>query len=391
MKRLDRRLWFAGIALVAIVLLTLFAAPRGDRQVSGSTFSRAPDGYGAWYAYMQKQGTPIKQWKRPFEDFEKQVSQNQSPVTLLVIDPQMSHRVEDFGKRASQNQAPMVLSAADSQMGERAFVTARLDWILRGNTLVILGKFTPATEAPFSTIQAGNVKIETSRREKVNQGEEQLLGDRYGAIVWQRAIGKGRVILVNTPFLAANAYQDEPGNFAFLAKLVKQNSTTIWVDEYIHGYRESEAAAQKAKGDWLAYLTQTALLPVLVQAIVLLLVYIWADNHRLGQPVPLISPTTDNSEAYIQALSGVLHQAGRSEFVVDAIGKAEQIQIQQALGLGSTPLEHETLINLWVTQTGRPATELQQVLQPLAKKQRLSEQDLITWSKNIQSIHQHLP
>jgi Domain of unknown function (DUF4350) len=364
MKRIDRRLLFSGIVLVAIVLLTLFAAPRGDRQVGGSTFSRAPDGYGAWYAYMQKQETPIKQWKRSFEDFEKQASRNQAPVTLVVVDPQMERQ---------------------------SMAEGNPDWIRRGNTLIVLGKFTPATEAPFSTTQTGNVKIETSRRETLDKGEKPLLSDRFGAMVWQRTIGKGRIILVNTPFLAANVYQDDPGNFAFLAKLVKQNSTIIWIDEFIHGYRESEATAQKGKGNWLAYLTQTPLLPTLVQAIVLLLVYIWADNHRLGQPMPLTSAKTDNSGAYIQALSGVLHQAGRSEFVVDAIGKAEQIQIQQALGLGSTPLDPETLINLWVTQTGRPATELQQVLQPLSKKQRLSEQDLLNWIKNIQTVHQHLP
>jgi len=311
---------------------------------------------------MQQQGSPIKQWKRPFADFEKQASRDQAPVTLVAIDPQM----------------------------DQSLAEDNLDWIRRGNTLAVLGKFTPATAAPFSTTQTGGIKIETSRRQKLEKGEEQLLGDRYGAIVWQKAIGKGRVILVNTPFLAANAYQDQP-NFAFLANLVKQNSKTIWVDEYRHGYRESEVTAQDRKGNWLAYLTQTPLLPVLVQAIVLLLVYIWANNHRLGQPVPLTSAKTDNSEAYIQALSGVLHQAGRAEFVVDAIGKTEQIQIQQALGLGSTPLDHETLINLWVTQTGRPATELQQVLQPFSQKQRLSEQDLATWIKNIQSVHQHLP
>ncbi|KAM3112479.1 DUF4350 domain-containing protein [Phormidesmis sp. 146-33] len=361
MKRIDRRLLFAGFVLVAIVLLTLFAAPRG-RQVGGSTFSRAPDGYGAWYAYMQQQETPIKQWKRPFAEFGKQAGLDKAPVTLVTIDPGMD--------RAS-------------------LAESNLEWVRRGNTLVILGKFTPATEAPFSTTQTGGVKIETSRREKLERGEAQLLGDRYGAIVWQSAIGKGRVILVNTPYLGANAYQDQP-NLAFLAKLVKQNSKTIWVDEYSHGYQESEVVAQK-KGNWLTYLTQTPLLPVLVQAIVLLLVYIWANNHRLGQPLPLTNTKTDNSEAYIQALAGVLHQAGRSEFVVDAIGKAEQIQIQQALGLGSTPLDPETLINLWVKQTGRPTTDLQPVLQPLSKKQRLSEQDLTTWIKNIQTVHQHLP
>lgn len=369
MRRIDRRLLFAGIALTAIVLLTLLIAPQGDRQVSGSTFSRAPDGYGAWYVYMQQQGTPIKRWKRPLEDFDQAIRKNQSSTTLLRIDPQLSS-----------------VDLAES--------SEHREWVKQGNRLVVLGKFAPATKAPFSTLQTsgqGNVKIETSRRETLTKGEEQRLGDRFGAIVWQSAIGKGQIIYATTPFLAANAYQDQPGNFAFLAQLVRQNSETIWVDEYLHGYKDAEVAAKEGKGNWLSYLTRTPLLPVLVQTIVLLLVLIWANNRRFGQPTPLTSSTTDNSQAYIQALSGVLYQSSRSEFVLEIVGREEQLQIQQALGLSSTPLEHKALVDAWVKQTKRPAAEVEQVLQPFAKNQRLSEQDLLTWIRNLQTVHQHLP
>jgi Domain of unknown function (DUF4350) len=364
MKRIDRRFLWGAIALAAIILLTLVAAPRGDRRASGSTFSRAPDGYGAWYAYMKQQGVTIQQWQRPFEDLDKKTKTDRSLITLLVVNP------PDNRFLASENN--------------------RREWVRRGNTIVILGASTPVTEAPFTTMQAGNVKIETARRQQLQKYEEPLLSDRFGAIVWQTTIGKGRIITVNTPFLAANAYQDTPGNFAFLAKLVQQASKTIWVDEYLHGYQARDVAAQQGKKDWLAYLTQTPLLPVAVQAIVLLLVLIWAANRRFGQTVPLTSPTIDNSTAYIQALAGVLHKAERSEFVLDAIGREEQLQIQKALGLGP-PLDPTTLVSHWVEQTGRPATELQQILQPVTQKRRLSHPALLTWIKNLQSSHQHLP
>jgi hypothetical protein len=67
----------------------------------------------------------------------------------------------------------------------------------------------------------GSVKIDTQRRAKnIKDG---LLGDRFGAIVWEKSIGKGQVILPLHPYLAANAYQDFQGNYEFLAQLVTQS------------------------------------------------------------------------------------------------------------------------------------------------------------------------
>ncbi len=364
-KRINRRQLFALIAIGAIVLLTIFAAPSSNRQASGSTFSRAPDGYGAWVAYMERQGTPLQRWRKPSTDFT-----SKTPATFLQI-------------------------GSDAQSGSGLLVSGSEQerWIRQGSTLVILGAPAPVSDAPFTTIQTsdrGAVKIETTRRRQLSAKQEQLLGDRKGAIVWQTPVGKGRIIFASTPYLAANVYQDEPGNFAFLAQLVKQNGNAIWVDEYIHGYKDAAIAAREGKGSWTAYLSRTPLLPILVQAGVVLLVLIWANNRRFGQAMPLTNPKTDNSEAYIQALAGVLHKAGRSEFVLDGVGKHEQLQIQKALGLGSVTLELEAIVNAWTEQTGRPAIELEQVLKARSS-QRLSEQDLLTWIKNIQLVRQNLP
>jgi len=364
-KQINRRRLFGLIAIGAIVLLTIFAAPSSNRQASGSTFSRAPDGYGAWYVYMERQGTPLQRWRKPSTDFT-----SKAPATFLQIGSD------------SQSSNGLLVPGSDQER-----------WIQKGNTWVILGAPAPATDAPFTTVQTsdrGTVKIETTRRRQLDAKQKQLLGDREGAIVWQTPVGKGRIIFASTPYLAANAYQDEPGNFAFLAQLVQQNDHAIWVDEYIHGYKEATIAAREGKGSWIAYLSQTPLLPILVQAGVVLLVLIWANNRRFGQAMPLTNPKPDNSEAYIQALAGVLHKAGRSEFVLDGVGKHEQLQIQKALGLGSVTLELEVIVTAWTQQTGRPAAELEQVLKARSS-QRLSEQDLLTWIKNIQLVRQNLP
>ncbi len=363
----SRRVWFIGIAIVTLLLFLIVTAPVSDKRRSGSTFSRSPDGYGGWYAYMQQQGTPVQRWQKPLSDFLQQRGNAQRSVTLLRISS------DPFNSISTVN--------ADQE-----------DWVGKGNTLVMLGVGAPVTEAEFQTAHAtpeGAVTIATTRRH-VSQDQE-LLSDSFGAIVWQQEIKKGRVILATTPYLAANAYQDVSGNYPFLAKLVAQEDNQVWVDEYLHGYKDSETLAQEGAASWLDYLTKTPIVPALAQIVLLLAILTWAQNRRFGLPLTISPPVVDNSEAYIQALAGVLRKAKSSEFVVEMVGKEEQRRIQQALGLGVTPVAPDVLTEAWVRQTGRPAQEIQEFLQTQTRKRPLSEPDLLLWLGKVQALRQHLP
>lgn len=398
-----RWMWLLALALGAMILFTLLAAPGNGKLNSGSTYSQSPDGYGAWYAFMEKQGTPVKRWQKPFDDLPK----NQRPITLLRV---------------------------NSQIEEPGLYGKEQDWVKGGNTLVILGVRQPVTPSAFSTQQSSNegeVKIDTRRRKKeLPESEKSRLGDRFGAVVWEQKLGKGRVIYATTPHLAANAYQDELGNYKFLAQLVTQSAAgergrrvvgagladsrlgkqvtlqqnppsseenpqskiqpTIWVDEYVHGYKDSEVRKKEGAGDWVEYLANTPLASAFVQTCVILLVLVVAGTRRFGPPVTRAAPVVDNSEAYIQALAGVLHKADSSEFVLEVLGKEEQLQLAKALGLGIAPVDHQALINAWVQQTGRAAAELEQVLQVQSQKRRISEKELLSWLGKWQTLRRHL-
>lgn len=367
MKSKRRLCLFGLITVGAIIIITLIAAPANNKLNSGSTYNRAPDGYGAWYAFMSERGTPIQRWRKPFEDL---VTNNKAktPITLL---------------RVNSNSKPARLSLKEE------------NWIRAGNTLVILGVNEPVTKAAFSTkhnTESGIVKIDTQRRRKpVGEKLQEQLNDQFGAIVWQTTIDKGSLILSTTPYLAANAYQDYPGNYEFVAQIVTEKSQTILVDEYSHGYKDSDAIKREEKQDLLSYLAQTPIFPALVQIGILLLVGIWAVNHRFGKPLTLVTPAVDNSQAYIQALASILQKAESSEFIVEVIGKEEQLQLQKSLCLGETLLEPQILIDAWVDTTGRPGAELAQLLQTTAKKRRISETKLLNWLAKWKEIHSHFP
>jgi hypothetical protein len=99
----------------------------------------------------------------------------------------------------------------------------------------------------------------------------------------------------------------------------------------------------------------------------------------------------NNSEAYIQALAAVLQKAESSEFVLEVVGKEEQVQLQKALFLGQEQLDPQSLVNAWMQQTGRPAAELEQVLQMQSQKARIRETELLKWLGKWQQIRRHLP
>ncbi len=363
--------WGIGLAAIAVLLLLIFLAPSRNPYQSGSTYGRGPDGYGAWYATLQRQGITLQRWQKPFTELTHLVAPQ--GVTLLRVNPIAT---------------------------ETTLVAEESRWVAAGNTLIVLGVQQPVTPAPFRSrheTPVGPVRIDTRRRYPRRQipaaiQATERLGDRFGAIVWQQAIGQGQAIFVVTPHLAANAYQNEVGNFPFLTQLVTQTDQPIWVNEYIHGHRDREIQVQEGRDNWASYLGQTAWVWVVVQGSFLLLLLIWANNRRLGPAARLPEPEIDNTQAYIGALASVLQQAGSHGFVLDRIGQAEKQPLQQVLGLGTGPIATAALIAAWREQTGQSATDLEAVLTPLTHPPpKLSEAELRDWLAALHRLQQQLP
>lgn len=373
MKLSPQKLWlFGAIAVGTIALIVLFAAPNNPNR-SGSTYSRDPSGYGAWYAFMEKRETPIQRWQKPFSALTE-LEDRETGNTLLRV----------YSGLATAQQYPFEGSPTPAQ-----------DWVKRGNRLVILGIRQPVTEAPFSSqleSEAGFVRVDTGRR--ADEVQNSLLGDRFGTVAWSKTLGKGQIVYVIPPHLAANAYQNSPGNYEFLAQLVTGEGLAalpahrdLWVDEYIHGYQDAEAIAAATEDNVLSYWAKTPLLPAAIQGAIFILVAIVAGNRRLGKAISLSSPVANNSQAYIEALAGVLQKAESHEFVLEVLGKEEQRQLQQALGLGSDLLEPQVLVEEWVQQTGKSAKNLEQLLLAVRKKQRLGEKEVLGWLEQWRNLH----
>jgi hypothetical protein len=389
-KKLLKQYWqFGLIAAIAIVLVTFVSATGGDSRQAGSSYSNAANGYSTWYRMMSDRGIKIDRWRRSFLQLTKN-SDYQSATTLLQVNPQLE---------------------------KLQLTKIQRSWVSQGNTLIILGVAAPAWEIPFQTdleSSQGNVRIETTRRFRADSIKQELpqstfkssvLSDQSGSAIATFKLEKGLVIIASTPHLAANAYQDFQPNYELLAALITQDRRQVLVDEYIHGYidrQRKSTTSQKPSseeisddretdGDALAYLANTPLFIVSLNILLGILVLFWQQNRRFGKVIVPKLPEIDNSEAYIQALSGVLYQANSSEFVLQNIGRAEQLTWQQKLGLGKERLvEPQTLITAWETQTKLPTEDLRFVLQLTTAARRLTPAELTNWLAKVRTIDRQL-
>ncbi|WP_204106649.1 MULTISPECIES: DUF4350 domain-containing protein [Spirulina sp. CCY15215] len=385
---------FGAIALFIVILITLIVAPNNSTNQSGSTYNRAPDGYGAWYEFIQNEwrednNIKIQRWQKSSLPSQ---TKDENPITLVQIYSE-----------------PIYSQSDSSNDLESSFFSDSLKkWLKKGNTIVILGWYQPSSKAIFKTQHStvfGTIEIETTRR-AINR-KEILLGDDFGAIVWYKKIGKGQAIFTTTPYLAANAYQDSLANYKFLSnivlhpnvktsknktievKLQNQNNIprTIFIDEYIHGYQDKETIQQGEKDSVLKYFYQTSLLPVFIQGIVIIVLTIFALNRRFGKPQQFKPKILNNSRVYIEALAAVLQKAANHDFVIDIVGKEEQLQLQKKLGLDNQLLDDKTLIDAWVQQTGKPAKLLEEVMKIKLNSSQIGEVQLLKWLQKWQEIY----
>jgi Domain of unknown function (DUF4350) len=390
-KKLFKQYWRLGLlAVIAIVLITIISAMSGDVRHPGSTYNIAPNGYSSWYQMMVDRGIKIQRWQKSFPQLTKNPAYAQG-TTLLQVNSKLE------GLQLTQIEQ---------------------EWVRQGNTMVILGVTAPAEEIPFQAdleSAEGMVRIETTRRFRSNLAigqlskdpvKDSILADRSGSIITQFKLDKGRVIIAITPYLAANAYQNFRPNYELLAELVSKDRQQVLVDEYIHGYvdrrskivpkngdsgSEVESDDDASTGDTFDYLARTPLIIVFVNLLLGLLVLVWQQNRRFGKVVIPKSPEIDNSEAYIQALGGVLRQANSSEFVLQNVGRAEQLSWQQKLGLGGERLvADQTLITAWEDRVRLPTDDLRFVLQLTSEARRLTPTEFSLWLIKLRTIDRQL-
>ncbi|VEP11504.1 conserved hypothetical protein [Hyella patelloides LEGE 07179] len=360
----QRKLWlWMGIVLAAIAILTIFTAPNSNKLMAGSTYSKEPDGYGAWYEYMSNKGVTLKRWQKPFNEIIHDSTDNSKNKTITYV-------------QIFPDKIPVIYSNSEYYK-----------WVGKGNKLIILGVEATATKAPFTSQHSyKNLQFQLKTTRRKQKVVDSIIQDEYGAVVWRTKVKQGEIIYAVSPYIAANAYQGVSDNFEFMAQLADSNNEII-IDEYIHGYKDIETKQAERQETLSQYLSQTLWLPLTIQGLLITIISLIFSWQRFGQAKKIKVTNIDNSQAYIEALAGVLEKAESTDFVIKVINKDEQLKLQQKLGLGRKMLPTNILIAEWVKQTQKSRNQLQQLLQISPQKKRISEVDLLKWIQKWQLIN----
>ncbi|NJR38292.1 MAG: DUF4350 domain-containing protein [Leptolyngbyaceae cyanobacterium CSU_1_4] len=162
MNKILSRRWRWAFLLIPWLIVMFWISLRAPA-LQGSTYSRVPSGYGAWYAYLQQQGIPVNRWQRPPEELWKEPSLPQGEAVAW------QNRTPPLAKPLlSQGGAPMTLVRVANGRDKVSLPIAHQDWIKQGNVVVLLGVRSPVTSAPFSSSlpsSVGAIKVETAADE----------------------------------------------------------------------------------------------------------------------------------------------------------------------------------------------------------------------------------
>ncbi|WP_404786039.1 DUF4350 domain-containing protein [Altericista sp. CCNU0014] len=367
------RVPFWGWALVALlclsVIVTMAAPPSYPK---GSSYDRSLSGYAQWYEFMEARNYPVRRWRQSYSRLE---GEGQTLVQVADVEVFQNPNLE----------SPEILK-----------------WVKQGNTLIVLSWSGNVSGAPFRSelpTPKGAVQIETTRRygRRAKKFDTVLLKDGFGAAVGVDALEQGRVMRSVYPWLGSGIYANKGANFQVLADLAAQRKGTIWVDEWIHGYRDlvpTPAVAKVKDRDLWGYLTRRPIAVMAGQGLLLLLLLLWGQNQRFGALLKVAPPPRNSSEQYIQALADTLNTHGHTEYVLTLLGQSLRDRLRSRLGLlrAVPSVEGDRAIAAeWATATGRPASELLELLkQSNAERSgaetRLKDSELLVWVQQADTI-----
>ncbi len=315
----------AGI-ITFVGLATLFAPPDhfgGEALVENSIHNAGPSGYKAWFMASQKSGLAIAAWEDSFDA----LNELPTPTTMLIVKP---YTVTN-----------------DSVAFDKKETAKLLQWVAKGNTLVLLDDFrrvgssallerfqldvrlpapvkpkapspapamrllslSPQSKAPLGAfIKAPLLSQSSSTLQGRNNGifdaEPILQNAQKQTVLMWLPHRKGRLILGTITDLGENRYLHKPDNdnYQFLTNLLRQTNNPIVVNEFVHGYAES--------GDLLSYFQKkTPLGGIFAQFMLFFGLLLWLGFVRWKPAAPIQeenpNPEQGAHSPYIDSLAGL--------------------------------------------------------------------------------------
>jgi hypothetical protein len=226
----------------------------------------------------------------------------------------------------------------------------------------ISGEISPALARPVLR----DLSTSTSRALRLVEPAAVLVGDGARAIVAERRIGTGRVVLISAPDMLVNANLGSAQNDRLVLNLIAAipPGGIIGFDEYHHGVRTPP--------DLYGLFTGTAPGRAALLAGALVFLYVALRGRRFGASLPIEERPARSSLEYIRSFAGLLRRSRATQLAAERLARRYRRRLARTLGLRATS-DAEEIVAAIARFDAAKAREFSELFRRLAAPQRDSE------------------
>lgn len=266
-RNLERRTWpvIGSVFLLIAVLIFIFAPQQPKAYPPYVANSASPTGIKAWQTYLKNHFQQVSLWKKPVQA----LNDSSSGQLMIIIEPSLQLSTEEAaawtGWLAGGNTLWLLASNPD---GVFALETAAAE-DPGGNA----NKTMPRKVTGYAEFEGGyQAVVDTGFRLRPGSADQVLLEDSAGVLAISRRYGQGKLMVLLCPQWLTNESLLENDHLALVLPFpAKAKPNLIWFNEYLHGYRGTEALFDPYPGWYLIILLQSA---------IALLLWLWRQGRR---------------------------------------------------------------------------------------------------------------
>lgn len=364
----NSKLWYWGVAVLVLLLASTYFLDKKQPQQYREYVSESPSptGLKALYTYLKDEKKNVQRWRHS----PKHLNADATKQTLVMAEPtSMPDGAEMDAYMQFMDAGNTIILWARKPQGWFGLSTEPIDGEGTGKVLDRNGD-------EFDAILAYDERLISAPDDQV------LLHDEYGPIALKRKVGDGQLIVSLFPNWLKNAELPEEDHVPLVISMLNEaGGDTFLFDEYIHG--------EKGTGAVLVLYPQWFLL-IMFQLGIMAILWLWYKGKRFGPVIIPREETVRFSDESIRALAA-WYMRGRRYQDSLAIQADFLKQIFKERGLSFQ--NGWTDFTAYFLQKGWQKEEADVFLQGLdgvLKKETISKQEYLLWSKKIDRVRKEV-
>ncbi|WP_113930656.1 DUF4350 domain-containing protein [Bacillus sp. P14.5] len=372
MAKNKSKLILLAVILLVFAVLSYFIGSRAPKEYPNYlSESPSPTGTKAVFTYLENELGQVEEWTSSPNRLDKE----EEGQLLIMVEPFFMPESEETGQY-------------------REFMEA-------GNN-ILLFKTNPQGMFDIKTIAGGmgaqeittlndkqgekrNALLPAPIRLDTEDEDEVLISDEAGPVALKRPVGEGSLIVATAPQWMTNDLILEEDHLPLVMSLINESSSeAVLFDEYIHG-EENDSSIVTIYPQWFLLL--------MVQGVLLAILWLWYQGKRFGPVVQVREEYVRFSDERIKALAAWNLRGKRFTDSLNIQADYVKLLLQEKWGIAYSRDwvdSTERMARKWASADEKEITSFAAGLSAALKKETLSKQEYLLWSKKLDRLRKEV-